>query len=48
LKKITLQDLNYWSGEDSKEEVLAYLMSILNGEFPLEDAREEILDFLGE
>jgi hypothetical protein len=48
MKKINLHDLNYWSGDDSKEDVLKYLLSILNKEFSIDEAREEILDFIGD
>ncbi len=43
-RKLSLEDLQDWSGSDSKQDVLAYLLSILNGEFSVEDAKQEILD----
>jgi hypothetical protein len=45
-RKLSLEDLQDWSGSDSKQEVLAYLLSILNGEFSVEDAKQEILDYV--
>jgi hypothetical protein len=43
-RKLSLEELQDWSGSDSKQDVLVYLLSILNGEFSVEDAKQEILD----
>ena len=45
MRKITLADLMNWSGEDTKEEVLQYLLALLNNDFSITSARLEILDF---
>jgi hypothetical protein len=45
MRQIKLSDLQNWSGDDDKEEILLYLLSILNCYFSISDARKEILEF---
>lgn len=42
IKKISFATIKNWSGDDSKEEVLKYLLAIVNGEFSIVDAAREI------
>ena len=46
MKQLTLKEISNWLGDEySKEDVLNYLLSILNNDFSISDSRKEILEY---
>lgn len=43
MKKLTLEDLEFWSGENNNE-LIELLLRLLNGEQTTESARSDIID----